>query len=727
MPRSRNWSEALAFMPKRADAVRVAVIGGGCGGMAAAFELSRPEHRGRYEVTVYQEGWRLGGKGASGRGPAGRIEEHGLHVWMGFYDNAFGLIRDCYSELQTTGLGAPFGDPFEAFVPENDIGIFSPRGADGWSRWAGRFAPRPGLPGDPRPAGEHRSVMHYLARAIEMLEIVFLQLDVRDERVREAEGSSDLMQRITRLLRFGVFGGALVVAEGLGLLRLALTSYPAALEGPAGRLLDQVAQAARDIIEDRLLVVDDQAHLWELADLVLATIVGVIRDRVHVADDGLDAIDDFEMRDWLHRHGASDRALASPFLRGLNDLVFGYTDGDEARPAIAAGTGLRGWLRMFFDYRGAIFWRMRAGMGDVMFAPLYVLLRERGVRFEYFHRLTDVSLAGSGPVTPVNRTHVESLTFDVQARPIDGYDPLVEVTGRPCWPNQPRWEQLHDGAALAAQAADFESHWDRRRVDTRILRVGEDFDMVVLAVSIGAVPHCAPALVERAPSWRAMVEKVATVETQALQLWLRQPAEALGWEGPPWIVAGNAKPFDTWADMAHVVPEEAWHDPPATVAYFCSVLPHDANHDPLGPDYPARRRADVRRNAEALVAGGLRGLWPGAYDEEQSFRWDLLVDAAEDADGNPSPTIRGPERLAGQYVRANVNPTERYVQSLPGTSRYRISPLDMSVDNLTIAGDWTACGLNTGCAEAAVISGRLAAHAISGSPPLEEIPGFDHP
>ena len=49
--------------------------------------------RDRYDVTVYQPGWRLGGKGASGRGPADRVEEHGLHVWMGFYENAFALMR----------------------------------------------------------------------------------------------------------------------------------------------------------------------------------------------------------------------------------------------------------------------------------------------------------------------------------------------------------------------------------------------------------------------------------------------------------------------------------------------------------------------------------------------------------------------------------------------------------------------------------------------------------
>src|SRR5437899_1614990 len=83
----------------RPSKIRVAVVGGGCAGMAAAFELSRPEHDGRYEVAVYQTGWRLGGKGASGRGPRDRIEEHGLHVWLGFYENAFRLMRECYGEL----------------------------------------------------------------------------------------------------------------------------------------------------------------------------------------------------------------------------------------------------------------------------------------------------------------------------------------------------------------------------------------------------------------------------------------------------------------------------------------------------------------------------------------------------------------------------------------------------------------------------------------------------
>ena len=42
--------------------IRVAVLGGGCGAMTAAFYLtSTAELRRRFEVTVYQQGWRLGG------------------------------------------------------------------------------------------------------------------------------------------------------------------------------------------------------------------------------------------------------------------------------------------------------------------------------------------------------------------------------------------------------------------------------------------------------------------------------------------------------------------------------------------------------------------------------------------------------------------------------------------------------------------------------------------
>src|ERR1700743_2725648 len=71
---------------------KIAVLGGGMAALTAVFELtSLPGHDELYEITVYQMGFRLGGKGASGRNRAAsdRIEEHGLHILMGFYHNAF--------------------------------------------------------------------------------------------------------------------------------------------------------------------------------------------------------------------------------------------------------------------------------------------------------------------------------------------------------------------------------------------------------------------------------------------------------------------------------------------------------------------------------------------------------------------------------------------------------------------------------------------------------------
>src|SRR5499427_7499892 len=121
-------------MKRSGKPIRVAVIGGGCAALTTAFELSRPEHAGRYQVTVYQMGWRLGGKGASGRGPSGRIEEHGLHLWMGFYENAFRLLRECYGELDRAPT-APIGAWTDAFVPA-PFNAVTDRGSEGrWLPW----------------------------------------------------------------------------------------------------------------------------------------------------------------------------------------------------------------------------------------------------------------------------------------------------------------------------------------------------------------------------------------------------------------------------------------------------------------------------------------------------------------------------------------------------------------------------------------------------------------
>jgi uncharacterized protein with NAD-binding domain and iron-sulfur cluster len=103
---------------------RVAILGGGIGAMTAAFQLTNTEDwQDELEVTVYQLGWRLGGKCATSRNRAvrDRIEEHGIHYLLGFYENTFHVIRQVYAECQTHGLPLPFATWSEAFRNQTSI------------------------------------------------------------------------------------------------------------------------------------------------------------------------------------------------------------------------------------------------------------------------------------------------------------------------------------------------------------------------------------------------------------------------------------------------------------------------------------------------------------------------------------------------------------------------------------------------------------------------------
>jgi len=89
----------------------------------------------------------------------------------------------------------------------------------------------------------------------------------------------------------------------------------------------------------------------------------------------------------------------------------------------------------------------------------------------------------------------------------------------------------------------------------------------------------------------------------------------------------------------------------------------------------------------------------------------------EDAGGVGEEAV-GERRLDAQVCKANIDPSERYVLSLPGTGKYWIESDGTDFDDLYLAGDWTDNGINAGCMEAAVLSGLQAARGISGEPEL---------
>jgi len=706
--------------------------------MAAAFELSRPQHRGRYEVTVYQLGWRLGGKGASGRGPANRIEEHGFHVWLGFYENAFRMMRECYAELARDRRKCRVADWRDAFVPAPFIGMADPvEGNNAVDTLLLYFPPIEGFPGDSIGENNPFSINSYMARMASVLRSMMtgvrIEHGTRSESpfppsstgAQSTEQREQLAQRIARMLRLGALATMAGFIEALGVIQTVFTA-PAVLPANLVQLLEALASAARSQLERLVRGDRDLTLLWHSVDLGLTCMLGILRGGLMTDPRGFDAINDYDFREWLRLNGASEGSINSPIVRCAYDIAFAYEDGDYQKPRHGAGVGLRGSLRLLFTYRGAIVWKMTAGMGDIVFAPLYEVLKKRGVIFKFFHRLEQVKLPKQHSAG--ERSHVEALVFDVQAEVKGGgeYQPLIDVDGLPCWPSTPDYSQLVNGARLEREHWKFESHWDRRSSGTKTLRVGADFDAVVLGVGVGVLPHVCRDLIRRNSRWRDMVAHLKTVETQAFQLWMREDLESLGWEHPPGALTGFVQPFESWFDMGHLAREEKWRRPPKSIVYFCSTIP-SADAPPLNEaNYPSRRAEEVKAQAIRYLDQNIGSLWPNAVREGNGFRWDLLIDPREDGNSVPPPSSDH-SRFDSQFWIANVDPTERYSLSLPGTQRYRISPLDNTYDNLTIAGDWTACGLDSGCVEAAVMSGRLAAHAISSFPPLEEIVGYDHP
>jgi hypothetical protein len=76
----------------------------------------------------------------------------------------------------------------------------------------------------------------------------------------------------------------------------------------------------------------------------------------------------------------------------------------------------------------------------------------------------------------------------------------------------------------------------------------------------------------------------------------------------------------------------------------------------------------------------------------------------------------GQARFNAQFFRVNIDPGERYVLSVKGSTPYRLRSDDSGFSNLYLAGDWTYTCINAGCVEAATISALQTSRAICGYP-----------
>ena len=723
---------------------KIAILGGGVGAMTTAWALTKqPGWRERYEITVYQLGWRLGGKGACGRNAdiGERIEEHGPHVWFGFYNEAFQMLRDSYQYLKDHGLTP--NSPFQNCIPDAmgplDHSSLMENVGGQWKAWHVNFPPRPGSPGDPKPdvweqllyaidwlldhegtvrleaGGNLQNIELRCNQFVSWLDRIYHQLcklfglettpppESQQEsmlaRVRTLAASPHMRNRRQRPLRHRF------------LARLAdkLIAF----------LLGRFLKRLRDSVAHLIGANDDLRHAWQILDLGVANVRGLFAD--HVLTDGFESINGTDYSAWVEHHGCSEPW--SPLIEGIYDTCFAFVDGDTTTAAtpgkrprnasMEAGTALRGMMQMFFGYCGSYAYKMQSGMGDTIFAPVYLALKDQGVNFKFFHRVKELSVS-DGAVTSIDIDVQATVKPDLLAQNPDGYDPLKLVKELPCWPNQPFFDQLVEGQTLQANGIDLESAWSGWENIPLQLRRGEHFDKVVLAISLGAFPSICKQLIAADPRWARMIREVKTVQTQAFQIWLKKTSQDLGWPVDPArkqfdLMSGYVQPLDSWGDMSQVLDKEVWpNEEVQSVQYIFGPM---ADTEPMPEpgkksDYPARKLAVAKQTALEFLRNSVRPLWPKGVSaiNPDTLDWNLLVDAK-----NQSNEMR----FDSQYLRVNVDPSERYVLSVAGTTKHRLEPGASGFSNLYLAGDWTRNGIDAGCVESGALSGVLAAQAIA--------------
>ena len=651
---------------------RIAILGGGVGALMAAFEITDADGwQDDFDITVYQLGWRLGGKGASGRNAEHeqRIEEHGLHILLGFYENAFKVLKKAYG-LLGRDPSKPLATWQDAFKPHDYVVLMEQLKDASYVPWVMNFPPNSGVPGD-------GGVLPTPAQLVEMTIGWLKQIFDRSKKLPDRHQNLEAAHLHAKL-------------------------------GNHDRVLDELEKVHAWLhdkvrgFEDDLEAAIDWRRDFITCDLGFAAMRGVIESGVVRSGDWFTQ-DHLDFRAWLLKYGAHTISVNSAYITGMYDLGF------SLEGQVGAGTAINGILRMCWTYKGAVMWKMQAGMGDTIFVPLYEVLKNRGVKFEFFHRVDEITLSKEG-------TYVETITIGRQATPKSGsYDPLVSVLDLECWPSEPKYELLEQGDALKRGEVNLEDWWTSWKdpAEPLVLTFGAEtngFDRVILGCSIGIFEYIAKDIIAKNKPFRDMVANVKTTQTQAAQLWLTPDLAGLGWTLESPVLDGYAEPMDTWADMTHLLGREDWSKSPVVpknLAYLCSPLPDTVWPLPPRSDhtYAEKQNEAIKANAISWLQKSSAGLWP-ATQKNGDFNWDLLV--GSDA--------TGPARFDSQYWIATWNPSDRYVLAMPNSVQYRLTTQGHGIGNLYLAGDYIKTGMNVGCVEAATMGGMHASRAICGRP-----------
>lgn len=704
---------------------KVIILGGGVSGCSAAYWLTyTPEMREKYEIHLYQSGWRLGGKGASGRNPeTKRSYEHGPHAWYGGYENGFRMLRDVYQQyFERFGQHGKFSNFFgtsddAVFHPATESSYFDPQSSEVW-KWLFPSYPL-GQDGDGSPP----------PRLWDSVKRVWQQL--KDNLSSENLTHNFVIPVNTLLPNLSTDSSE---PQGTDIIKLTEDAIHNAMEGSddvvqeftsSGWIFnlfrEKLNEALGDPNVDRRTVV--------MLDFLFTLTVGTIKE-LKFNKKNIDDLNGMEFQEWLKEHGAKyPSAEDSPYISTLYDAAFAFKDGKTRD--MAAGTALRVTLWIFFGYKSNYIYKMQAGMGEVVFSPIYKLLCEKNgtaeplVNAHFFQRVIGLELDDEGK-------RISKINMQQQAKPIGEYDPLIDAKmdheDHPfwCWPDAPKWDDLENGSTLSkldSPGVDLESRWTRVGIEEEnnySFDIGPD-DLIIFALPAPVLPELVTDLASASPRFAKMLDTIDSVQTSATQLWIKKSQSTdsselpLGYEhgmNEQVIMGGADNPLSIHLDYSPTLstekphPSDASYDPdeaPQHLLYSCGVLPDSDVAQTPNPegDLPHQLHATLEKQLGSWLNNESTKVFPLLADEDGNFDWSRI--------GDPNA-----DYISQHYHRVNFDGHSRYILSTTNSIQHRLRPNESGFDNLTLAGDWTKTGIDLGCVEASVISGMLAVEAISG-------------
>jgi uncharacterized protein with NAD-binding domain and iron-sulfur cluster len=719
---------------------KITVLGGGMAALSAVHELTDyPDWKDQYEITVYQIGWRLGGKTSTGRGDNNRIEEHGIHILQGWYDTTFRLLRDVYQERKANNLapGSPLQDLFRDGLKRNNSTLltdFDPVMGK-WINWPLIFPETDELPGEDEPLSPWELIEKGIAM---MLEIALGSpyrkgINPISKWILEHYFPSNAEQQpipnkkksfLEKIIEFFIARKSEIdlfkkekydgLMESLEIARNKSETDSHKKMIKALKILGKIV----GLIESKERKLMEKNQSLHRINLMIAfayyNLKGILEDVYEPGTAKLDfnRINDYDYREWLKMHGAPDWLVFSVVVRFFYTGTFANLV-NEKGGAIGAGTALY-FFSKSLGYKGSFVFQFVYGTGDVMVMPMYEVLKNRGVNFKFFHEIKQVHYSESGSI--------EKISFAEQVK-LKGssYNPVKLIGKLSTWPSNPDYDQLDSDYAkkLIEGNVNLEDPW-KVWSDYRegTLMVGKDFDEVILGIPIGTLKSICSEIIARDNKWKLMADHVLTTPTQSSQLWFLPKLKDLGFELADWGLPeeGGApnvvvyqNPMYSWLDSSLVLPNEDWpsSQKPEFLAYFTGPLPLRGPLPPFSDhQFPKRELDRLINSFEQWLNDNSGWFWPKgtAANYPQGLDFQLLADPKNNKDGF--------KRFSNQFFRVNVRPSDHYTLSVPKSNKYRLKTDQSGFHNLFLCGDWIDFGGNVGYIDGTIQSGLQAGQAL---------------